>query len=63
MAISNAVGGLEEEMGLPKDSLVSSISILKEDALFEEENQVTEYLCHLSALYSYFLDSLGLWHS
>jgi hypothetical protein len=43
-AISNAVHKLEEELGLPEDSLLSGTSILYEDSSFEEEDQVSERL-------------------
>jgi len=41
-AISDAVHGLEEELCLPYDSLLSGTSILFEDSSFEEEDQVRD---------------------
>jgi len=39
-AISEAVRKLEEELGLPEDSLLSGISILEDDSSFENEDEV-----------------------
>lgn len=41
-AISEAVRKLEEELGLPEDSLLSGISILEDDSSFENEDEVRE---------------------
>jgi len=41
MEISDTVGNLEEEICLPQDSLLSGVSILFEDASYEDENQVS----------------------